>query len=137
PEIAPAVAAILRRLMAKDPAARFQTPAEVAVALAPHAVDGPPFWTADKEKELADPPIGPVNSTGDINLDEESALVGTLAANQTLTPLSNLNKHKNQPARPNVRAHPITLLFTLLLAVAILGALVVFVGGWNPLELLK
>ncbi len=40
PETPPGVAAVLRRLMARDPAQRYQTPAEVAVALAPFSVAG-------------------------------------------------------------------------------------------------
>jgi eukaryotic-like serine/threonine-protein kinase len=40
PGVPPAVAAIVRRLMAKKPEERFQTPAELASALAPFAVNG-------------------------------------------------------------------------------------------------
>src|SRR5437763_1648030 len=35
PDVPPEVCAILERMMAKDPARRYQTPAEVAAALAP------------------------------------------------------------------------------------------------------
>ena len=41
PGVPPAVAAVVRRLMAKKPAERFQTPAELAAALAPFAVNAP------------------------------------------------------------------------------------------------
>jgi hypothetical protein len=41
PEVPGAVTAIVRRLMAKDPGARFQTPAELAAALAPWCVAEP------------------------------------------------------------------------------------------------
>jgi serine/threonine protein kinase len=41
PGVPPGVAAVVRRLMAKDPAARYQTPAELAAALAPFAVNAP------------------------------------------------------------------------------------------------
>jgi serine/threonine protein kinase len=40
PELEPEVAAVLRRLMARDPARRYQTPAEAAAALAPFSVAG-------------------------------------------------------------------------------------------------
>jgi serine/threonine-protein kinase len=40
PGVPPAVAAIVRRLMAKKPEERFQAPAELAAALAPFAVNG-------------------------------------------------------------------------------------------------
>ncbi|HZT79199.1 MAG TPA: serine/threonine-protein kinase, partial [Gemmataceae bacterium] len=46
PEVSPAVAAVVRRLMAKSPEARYQTPAEAAAALAPLAVTGPSSWAA-------------------------------------------------------------------------------------------
>jgi serine/threonine-protein kinase len=43
PDVPPAVAAVVRKLMAKDPALRYQTPAELAAALAPLArAGGPP-----------------------------------------------------------------------------------------------
>jgi tRNA A-37 threonylcarbamoyl transferase component Bud32/Leucine-rich repeat (LRR) protein len=42
PEVPPGVAAVVRRLMAKKPADRYQTPAEVAAALASAAVAGGP-----------------------------------------------------------------------------------------------
>jgi serine/threonine-protein kinase len=41
PGVPPALAAVVRRLMAKKPAERFQTPAELAAALAPFAVNSP------------------------------------------------------------------------------------------------
>jgi hypothetical protein len=44
-DVPPALARVVERMMAKDPARRYQTPAEVAEALAPFAVDrGRPFW---------------------------------------------------------------------------------------------
>jgi serine/threonine protein kinase len=49
PDMPPAVAAALRRLMAKDAADRFQTPAELAAALAPFAFADPAFFVADRE----------------------------------------------------------------------------------------
>ncbi len=38
--------AVVRKMMAKDPAARFRTPAEVAAALAPYAARAPPHFAA-------------------------------------------------------------------------------------------
>jgi serine/threonine protein kinase len=40
PEVPPVVAAVVRKLMAKDPKARYQTPAEVAAALASLSIPG-------------------------------------------------------------------------------------------------
>ena len=45
PELPPEVGAILRRLMAKDPARRFQKPADLAEALAPFSTAGPGDWS--------------------------------------------------------------------------------------------
>jgi serine/threonine protein kinase len=51
PEIPPAVGAIVRRLMAKRPQDRFQTPAEVIDALAPFAVSSPATWNTPAAAE--------------------------------------------------------------------------------------
>ncbi|MCC6418922.1 MAG: serine/threonine protein kinase [Gemmataceae bacterium] len=45
PDLIPPVSAVVRRLMAKDPAARYQTPAELAAALAPFCEPGPIDWS--------------------------------------------------------------------------------------------
>src|SRR5207249_1229494 len=47
PEVPEAMAAVLARMMAKDAAARYQTPAEVATALAPWTRSPPPPPTVD------------------------------------------------------------------------------------------
>ena len=44
PVVPPGVAAILRRLLAKDPAERFQTPADLVEALEPFAEMAPVTW---------------------------------------------------------------------------------------------
>jgi serine/threonine protein kinase len=41
PDVSPAVAAVVRRLMAKDPRQRYQTPAELVATLAPFAAQAP------------------------------------------------------------------------------------------------
>jgi serine/threonine protein kinase len=60
PEVPAAVAAIVRRLLAKKPEDRFRTPAEVATALEPFSVRGPTPWepflpSSDPDLELATP----------------------------------------------------------------------------------
>jgi serine/threonine protein kinase len=45
PDVSDDVAAIIARLMAKGPAERFQTPAELAAALAPFCEAGPTEWS--------------------------------------------------------------------------------------------
>jgi serine/threonine protein kinase len=65
PVVPPGVAALVRRLMAKDPAARFQTPAELALALEPFAEVRPVIWTPPRPTVLSGassldlPPPGP------------------------------------------------------------------------------
>jgi serine/threonine protein kinase len=96
PELPEEVAAIVRRLIAKDPAARFQTPAELAQALAPFAVSGPTAWADPKTSDpFVDPGATPVNPGSGPELsihpsswDETSALVGTLPPDMSATPLS-------------------------------------------------
>lgn len=68
PDIPPGVAALVRRLTAKSPAARFQTPAELAAALAPFAAAGPAGWKAPDPSEpfreaLATPKAGDSGQT--------------------------------------------------------------------------
>jgi serine/threonine protein kinase len=93
------VAEIVRRLMAKDPAARFQTPAELSEALAPFAISGPTAWSHPKTSDpfvdpgatpVATPGSGPELSIHPSSWDESSALVGTLPPDQSATPLSAL-----------------------------------------------
>ena len=48
PEVPPAVAAIVRKLMAKHPADRYQTPAELVEALEPFSVSGPTPWDSSR-----------------------------------------------------------------------------------------
>ncbi len=97
PAIPPGVRVILRRLLAKDPAKRFQTPAEVAEALAPFAVNGPPFWTnsslsqvpADMAGLPASDPLRDAERTAIIaNFVPEPMLMNTLNGSESATPFS-------------------------------------------------
>ncbi|MCI0461882.1 MAG: serine/threonine protein kinase [Gemmataceae bacterium] len=84
PEVPLPVAAIVRRLLAKEPNARFQTPAELARALKPFAVEGGSAWsglgapipTADS---LA-PPMTAVESGDDSHPDADTPSSDALAA---------------------------------------------------------
>jgi serine/threonine-protein kinase len=100
------VAAIVQRLMAKDPANRFQTPAELADDLAPFAVSGPTAWSdprrseplfpsdpaldaeSDAEHEL--PASGPEFAVHPSSWDDSSALAGTVPPDMSATPLSSI-----------------------------------------------
>jgi eukaryotic-like serine/threonine-protein kinase len=81
PDAPPGVVAIVERLMAKDPAERFQTPAELAEALAPFAVSGPTPWAPSRAggEEGPETPADnvPVDSGADLPLAPDS---GELAA---------------------------------------------------------
>jgi serine/threonine-protein kinase len=99
PELPAAVAAIVRRLMAKDPAERFQTPAELAATLAPFAVAGPSGWShgepgthrgADTAGSPGTDPSGihPAVGAGNDILEGDGVQVGTLPTDRWPTPLS-------------------------------------------------
>src|SRR5262245_38864337 len=78
-----AVLAILRRLMAKTPEERFQTPAEVAAAVAPYAVPAVPFWATESGAPGSDAELKSLDGS-----DGAMALVGTLPPDFSPTPLS-------------------------------------------------
>jgi serine/threonine-protein kinase len=96
PEVPAAVAAVVRKLLAKDPAARYQTPAELAAALEPFAVGGPPGWRpTPAARPESDSPATPApagsGSEADVpptDWDDECALVGTLTQDQASTSMS-------------------------------------------------
>jgi serine/threonine-protein kinase len=88
PEVPAPVEAIVQRLMAKHPDDRFQTPAELAVALEPFAVSGVTPWAPLR------PPSGPfldgmMSSNPDLDAsasDELSALANTVSRDSSPTP---------------------------------------------------
>ena len=83
PDVPREVAEVVRRLMAKDPKDRYQTPAEVAAALAPFAVRGPFCW---KAAEPSDPAINSDPDLVAVGPDDGSALVGTVPPAADSTP---------------------------------------------------
>jgi serine/threonine protein kinase len=116
------VAAIVRKLMAKNPADRYATPAELAAALAEFALNGPPTWTTEEPADVDEP-----KDDEDADADPDSALVNTLPANHALTPLSDLGDlpRAEQPRR-RWWVVLLSLIFSFLIAVAILGTVVIF-----------
>jgi serine/threonine protein kinase len=95
PEVPAEVAAIVERLMAKDPAERLQTPAELITILAPWAAGAAEQWSGTRRvvrppAELDDEP--PENgSSSDSWLpaeDESAAQIATLTPDASPTPLS-------------------------------------------------
>jgi serine/threonine-protein kinase len=71
-DLPPAVAAIVECLLAKHPDDRYQTPAELAEALAPFAVSGPTPW--DGGSVTNEPAEGAATPTGDLATDVTSRL---------------------------------------------------------------
>jgi serine/threonine-protein kinase len=76
------VEAIVRKLMARRPADRFQTPAELAAALGPFAVSGPIPWAVPP---AAIPIAEPVAAADDCEVGVLNALDGS---SENLSPLS-------------------------------------------------
>ena len=137
PEVPAAVAAIVRRLLAKQPAERFQTPAELMAALAPFAVNSPGTWSDPDPsrvsldvQELSGEEEGrsmPIFS-GDENI---SALMGTLPSSLSETPLSTENMPSMQLRRSFQREQRRQLIFALLVGLglaACLGLLVLILA---------
>jgi eukaryotic-like serine/threonine-protein kinase len=91
PEVPPGVAAIVRRLLAKRPADRFQTPAELAAALAPYAAEGA-VWPGSDAEIIFGEMVGAAGlSDSGVNLGANPARldeIATLAADQCPTPMS-------------------------------------------------
>jgi serine/threonine-protein kinase len=90
PELPPELGAVLRRLMARDPARRFQNPAELAEALAPFSTAGPGDWSRPDDTlvhrlDTGTTSDGTVPSPVHAEADSDTSHVGVGA---TLTPPS-------------------------------------------------
>ncbi len=129
-DVPPPVAGIVDKLLAKRPEERFQTPAELAEALAPHAVSGPPPWPQAPRPQA--PAVGPGPRGGDENpeaLREASSsppapLAGTTAIYQpavssALVPATVQPRPSPRLCRPCLRA---SLLAALAFIVGAVGA---------------
>ncbi|MFL5342419.1 MAG: hypothetical protein ACJ8F7_19925, partial [Gemmataceae bacterium] len=105
-DVPPDVSMIVAKLLQKDPAKRFQAPAELAAALAPLSQQGAGTFT----------PLGVGHSAGDLpsttespwsdlfGSDEYTALAGTIPASLAPTPMSSLAiRRKKDVKRPESR----------------------------------
>ena len=92
-DIPPVVSAVLRRMLAKDPAMRFQTPIEVAQALEPYCGSGTGTWLAVTPPTASLPASDAQQSPWENLLDEDEATVATMPGGGPLTPT-------NWPADP-------------------------------------
>jgi serine/threonine-protein kinase len=135
PDVPPAVAAIVERLMAKDPADRFQTPAELAAALEPFSASGPIPWapapsTLTEGDGLAAPADecavgGPVNVLDGASADDLSALAATLNDDRWPTPLPTTEPlHRTRLLSPRqIRAQRLRVQAAVVGAVGIVATL--------------
>jgi serine/threonine-protein kinase len=135
-----AVAAMVRRLMAKHAAQRFQTPAELAAALAPFALQGsvpmaiavPPPGQAPPPFAIPVPPPPDSGSFVDIastpDLDDENAMIGTLPLDASATPLSAAGMPSMRLARAVERDQQQRMRMAVVAAVGIVSALLILVS---------
>lgn len=137
PDVTPAVAALVRRLMAKKPEARFQTPAELVSAINPLAVDGPPSWTIEHSGGEETPLATPTSSDGSpeaTEVDDGSALAGTMPAFSTITPDTELEVPWLPYQPPTPRAHwnwpYLSVALAIGLVMGLLVLLVVLFSMW-------
>jgi serine/threonine-protein kinase len=137
PEIPPPVAAIVRRLMAKQPPERFQTPAELAAALAPFAVNSPGTWTEPDPTRAFLEESGAQGDEGSMPVifapgdDEASALVGTLPSSMSETPLCMADMPSMQLRRSFQQEQRRRMIFAVLVALglsACLGLIVLIIA---------
>jgi serine/threonine protein kinase len=96
------VVAIVKQLMAKDPAARCQTPQELAALVAPHAVTDAPVWSDRQASgpvvhvEKRDKPVVRNGTTGHGAPGAET--VATFPRGLSLTPISGFVGESNAAA---------------------------------------
>jgi serine/threonine protein kinase len=137
PETPAVVAAIIRRLMAKQAGERFQTPAELAAALTPFATNIPGTWTdRDPTSAFLDDPGTPGDDYAEPVIyapgeDEASALIGTLPSSLSETPLCPADMPSMQLRRSFEQEQRRRMIFAILVSVglaAIFGLLVLIVA---------
>jgi serine/threonine-protein kinase len=128
PEVPAPVAAIVRRLMAKQPAERFQTPAELMAALAPFAVSSPGTWTdpdpdraAIEDQESGDEEGRSIPIVA--GEEDASALIGTLPPSLSETILSTANMPSMQFRRSFQKEQRRRLIFALIVGLGLAACL--------------
>ena len=97
PEVPPEVAAIVEKLLAKDPGERYQTPAELAAALEPFAASGPTPWAPPPPPPPAEPfDDSPATPPSGVHADVAEADVFLLSSGE-LSALGNTVGHDASP----------------------------------------
>jgi serine/threonine-protein kinase len=125
-----AVAAIVDRLMAKQPDQRFQTPAELAEALEPFAVGAPTPWVRPGSNPLLDShPDGDLVSRSDGDL---ASLGSTVANDQSptpaLPPLAPIRRMK-RPTQPVNRLAVAVITSLSVLALTAIGVVIALLAA--------
>jgi serine/threonine protein kinase len=90
-DLPPSIRNLVRRLMAKKPEDRPQTPAEVAIEVAPFACGDPGTPASLAPNPFADLDAstpGPVPHSDPLSTDDESVMIGTLPPGLSPTPVS-------------------------------------------------
>jgi hypothetical protein len=135
PDVPPGVAAVVRKLLAKNPAERYQTPAELAAALVPFASESASWPNLDTDalaggygKGGALPDSGVNLSSQPAAFDEIAALVNTLGPDQSPTSQSwsRTALFGRDPGRgrvPLALALAVTIVLGMLAAVGLLSML--------------
>jgi serine/threonine protein kinase len=146
PEVPPPVATIVRRLMAKKPNERFQTPAELAAALEPFAVEGPGTWadanpgavpwgpgldSLDEPSTSREGESAGLRPSGEVG-EERSALAATFPLSLLETPLSAAGMPSMLIRRSDQQDQRRKLLFAFLVAAiitALMGLIIWLASG--------
>jgi serine/threonine-protein kinase len=132
PDVPLAVAAIVRRLMAKEPGDRFATPADLAAALEPlsrpgpaadKATGGPTPLLGDTDGLSADPGDWIEDASGGTS-DEASAMDATLPPDLSPTPLSALSLPSAVMSDGSPKGTQPRLMVTILCAAGLVGGLI-------------
>jgi serine/threonine-protein kinase len=132
PDVPPAVVAIVRKLMAKDPADRFQTPAELVAALEPFAVSGPTPWApppvAAPYVDQLPTPSGEATEAGLLDgfSSDDLALANTLTQDHSPTTLSSPEepvRRRGGASQRAIRAQKRRVKMAILWAVGIVTGL--------------
>ncbi len=126
PSVPAAVAALVARLMAKDPVARFQTPAELAEALEPFAVASAPSWSGVRRALPRTELSRAARLAGVLPVPDEpdamAALTPTLREEESPTPLP--EPEAARPSRRRAGQRQRRLKLALIWTIGILGGLV-------------
>lgn len=128
PDVPETVADIVRRLMAKDLAKRFQTPQDLSNALTPFASATAAYWAVPTKPD-ADAPAIP--STGDLKVEKPSesgpGLSGTMPPEFGPTPVSSLGFTPWDVVRDQGFPWKKALLLGLSIVGALIGTIVLLV----------